>query len=159
MSISSQIHPLADAHSRRVGHNTRIWQFVVVLPNARIGTDCDICSHALEENDEIIGDLVTVKSGVQLWDGLRIEDDVIIVPNVTFSNDRFPRSEQYLPAFPVTNVKAGASLGGRGDYPARRDDRKRRHGGRRSGRDNVRTRLRISRRQPRARIALYWGKR
>jgi len=110
--MTPQVHTLADVHSAHIGPDTRIWQFVVILPNARIGADCNICSHVLIENDVIIGDRVTVKSGVQLWDGLRIEDDVFIGPNVTFTNDPFPRSKQYPAAFAVTTVKVGASIGG-----------------------------------------------
>lgn len=107
-----KVHPLADVQSCHIGSATRIWQFVVILPRARIGMDCNICSHVLIENDVIIGDRVTVKSGVQLWDGLRIEDDVFIGPNVTFTNDPFPRSKQYPSTFAVTTVKYGASIGG-----------------------------------------------
>ena len=110
--MTSQIHALADVQSASIGPNTRIWQFVVILPHARIGAGCNICSHVLIENDVIIGDRVTVKSGVQLWDGLRIEDDVFVGPNVTFTNDPFPRSKKYPAAFAVTTVKAGASIGG-----------------------------------------------
>lgn len=106
------IHPTSDVKSQYIGTNTRIWQFVVVLTNARIGAECNICAHVFIENDVIIGDVVTVKSGVQLWDGLRIEDYVFIGPNVTFTNDIFPRSKQYLPALSVTTVKTGASIGG-----------------------------------------------
>jgi hypothetical protein len=58
-----------------------------------------------------IGDRVTVKSGVQLWDGISIEDDVFIGPNVTFTNDKFPRSKQYLSNYPETIVEKGASIG------------------------------------------------
>lgn len=108
----SHIHNTAEVLSTAIGVNTRIWQFVVVFPRAQIGTDCNICSHVLIENDVIICDRVTVKSGVQLWDGLRIESDVFIGPNVTFTNDLFPRSKQYPIAFAVTTVKAGASIGG-----------------------------------------------
>ena len=86
------IHPSSDVQSTSIGAGTRNWQFVVVLPNAVIGQKCNICSHCLIENDVIVGDRVTVKSGVQLWDGLRIGDDVFIGPNVTFTNDRHPRS-------------------------------------------------------------------
>lgn len=110
--MTPEIHPLADVQTAYIGPNTRIWQFAVILPNARIGADCNICSHVLIENDVIIGDRVTVKSCVQLWDGLRVEDNVFIGPNVTFTNDPFPRSKQYPAAFPVTTVKAGASIGG-----------------------------------------------
>ena len=117
-------HALADIQSAQIGPATRIWQFVVILPNARIGADCNICSHVLIENDVIIGDRVTVKSGVQIWDGLRIEDDVFIGPNVTFTNDPFPRSKQYPATFPVTTVKAGASIGGRATILPRSEERR-----------------------------------
>ena len=109
--MSCFIHTLADVQSNDIGSNTRIWQFVVVLPNAKIGKDVNICSHCLIEDDVVIGDSVTVKSGVQLWDGTRIEDDVFIGPNVTFSNDVFPRSKQYPDSFTITHVKSGASVG------------------------------------------------
>ena len=108
------LHPLADIQSLAIGAGTRVWQFVVVLPGAKIGADCNICSHCLIENDVIIGDRVTVKSGVQLWDGLRVGDDVFIGPNVTFTNDKFPRSKQYPKQYASTIVKAGASIGGGG---------------------------------------------
>jgi UDP-2-acetamido-3-amino-2,3-dideoxy-glucuronate N-acetyltransferase len=106
------IHALADVQSLRIGGGTKVWQFVVILPGAVIGEDCNICSHCFVENDVVVGDRVTVKNGVQLWDGLRIEDDVFIGPNVTFTNDRFPRSRVYPDAFPQTHVRRGASIGG-----------------------------------------------
>lgn len=105
------IHPTADVQSKKVGLATRIWQFVVVLPNARIGANCNVCSHCLIENDVIVGDRSTIKSGVQLWDGLRIGDDVFVGPNASFANDRFPRSRQTPENFSVTTVEDGASIG------------------------------------------------
>ncbi len=105
------IHPLSDVQSTTIGAGTRVWQFVVVLPGAQIGQDCNICSHCLIENDVVIGDRVTVKSGVQLWDGLRVGNDVFIGPNVTFANDKFPRSQQKPEKFLVTTIHDGASIG------------------------------------------------
>ena len=58
-----------------------------------------------------IGCNVTVKCGVQLWDGITIEDNVFIGPNVTFTNDLHPRSKQYPDTFARTSVRKGASLG------------------------------------------------
>lgn len=107
-----KIHSLSDVQSQNIGDGTSIWQFCVVLPNARIGSNCNICAQVLIENDVVIGDRVTVKSGVQLWDGLRIEDDVFIGPNATFTNDKFPRSKQYPDSFPQTILRKGASIGG-----------------------------------------------
>lgn len=105
------IHPLSDVQTTAIGSGTRLWQFVIVLPGAQIGQDCNICSHCLIENDVVIGDRVTVKSGVQLWDGLRVGADVFIGPNVSFTNDRFPRSQKKPEKFLVTKIGDGASIG------------------------------------------------
>ena len=105
------VHPLADVQSNAIGLNSKIWQFCVVLSGSTIGGDVNICSHCFVENDVIVGDRVTVKSGVQLWDGVRLEDDVFVGPNVTFTNDLHPRSKQYPDEFLVTRVCKGASIG------------------------------------------------
>ena len=105
------IHSLAEVQSKEIGINTSIWQFVVVLPNAVIGNNCNINSHVFIENEVQIGDNVTIKSGVQLWDGITIEDNVVIGPNVTFTNDLIPRSKQYPASFVKTIIKEGASIG------------------------------------------------
>lgn len=105
------IHHLADVQSRQIGEGTSIWQFVVVLPGARIGSDCNVCSHCFIENDVIVGDRVTIKNGVQLWNGLRIGNDVFIGPNVTFTNDKHPHSKDHSKAIASTNIEDGASIG------------------------------------------------
>lgn len=112
--ISSEafVHPLAVVEQgAHVGQRSRIWQFCVVLHGAAIGEDCNVCAHCLIEGGVTIGSRVTVKSGVQLWDGASLEDDVFIGPNVTFTNDCFPRSRQQPGEFIRTIVRNGASIG------------------------------------------------
>jgi UDP-2-acetamido-3-amino-2,3-dideoxy-glucuronate N-acetyltransferase len=104
-------HPNAIVESKQIGSNTRIWAFVHILPKAIIGANCNICDHVYIENDVILGDRVTVKCGVQLWDGIRLEDDVFVGPNATFTNDSFPRSKKYPQQFEITVVRQGASIG------------------------------------------------
>lgn len=106
------VHPQALCETTAIGENTRVWAFAHVLPGAVIGKDCNICDHVFIENDVVLGDRVTVKSGVQLWDGLRVGDDAFIGPNATFSNDKFPRSKHYQATLPQTHVGRGASIGG-----------------------------------------------
>jgi UDP-2-acetamido-3-amino-2,3-dideoxy-glucuronate N-acetyltransferase len=107
-----RVHPSAIVEPGAVlGEGTRVWAFAHVLPGARIGRDANVCDHVFIENDVVLGDRVTVKSGVQLWDGVRLEDDVFVGPNVTFVNDRFPRSKQYPDQFGRTVVRKGASVG------------------------------------------------
>lgn len=105
------IHVLSDVQAVNVGAGTKIWQFVVILAGAKIGQECNINAHCFIENDVVIGDRVTVKCGVQLWDGLRVADDVFIGPNVTFVNDKYPRSKEYPEAYQATAIHRGASIG------------------------------------------------
>lgn len=105
------VHPDARVEGARIGPRTRVWAFTHVLPGATVGADCNLCDHVFVERDVRIGDRVTVKSGVQLWDGLRVEDDVFIGPNATFTNDPFPRSRQYPAAYQRTVLERGASIG------------------------------------------------
>jgi UDP-2-acetamido-3-amino-2,3-dideoxy-glucuronate N-acetyltransferase len=106
------VHALADCQTTAIGAGSKVWQFTVVLPQARIGRNCNICSHCFLENDVTLGDNVTLKCGVYLWDGIVIEDNVFIGPNVTFTNDKQPRSKVYPAQFLRTLVREGASIGG-----------------------------------------------
>lgn len=105
------IHPLSDVQSKNIGENTNIWQFCVVLPEAKIGDGCNICSHCFIENKVKIGNNVTIKCGVQIWDGITIESDVFIGPNATFCNDKYPKSKNKDFKLEGIIVKKGASIG------------------------------------------------
>lgn len=107
----SFIHSLADVSECSIGKGTKVWQFVVILKGAKIGQDCNICTQTLIEGDVVVGDRVTLKSGVQLWDGTRIEDDVFIGPNATFTNDHHPRSKQYPDKLIGITIRKNASIG------------------------------------------------
>jgi acetyltransferase-like isoleucine patch superfamily enzyme len=102
---------LPDVKSDAIGEGTRVWQFVVIMNGAKIGRNCNICAHTLIEGDVVLGDNVTVKSGVYLWDGTRIADDVFIGPNATFTNDAMPRSKVYPEQFNGITLERGASIG------------------------------------------------
>lgn len=105
------VHERALCESPHIGKNTRVWAFAHVLPEARIGQDCNICDNVFIENDVSVGDRVTIKCGVQLWDGVTLEDDVFIGPNATFTNDIFPRSKKFPEKFDRTVIRRGASIG------------------------------------------------
>ena len=104
------IHQLSDCKAI-IPHNTNIWQFCIIFPEAIIGENCNICANVLIENKVSIGNNVTIKSGVQLWDGITVEDNVFIGPNATFTNDLFPRSKKINWKLSETIIKNGASIG------------------------------------------------
>ncbi|MEO3991183.1 acyltransferase [Pseudocitrobacter cyperus] len=105
------IHELSDVKSTQIGDGTRIWQYAVIMPGAIIGRDCNICAHSLIENKVILGDRVTVKSGVFLWDEITVHDDVFIGPNATFCNDKYPKSKHYPSEYTKIIIESRASIG------------------------------------------------
>ncbi len=105
------IHPFSDVQTEKIGENTTIWQYVVILSGAVIGKNCNINAHCFIENDVVIGDNVTLKCGVYLWNGVKIGDNVFVGPNVTFTNDKHPRSKQYPAEYKKTIIEEGASIG------------------------------------------------
>lgn len=105
------IHKLADCQCDNIPDSTNIWQFCVILPNAQIGENCNICANCFIENDVKIGNNCTLKCGVQLWDGIELEDNVMIGANCTFSNDRYPRAKNKSYVLLPTKICQGASIG------------------------------------------------
>jgi len=81
------------------------------MKDVSIGTDCNICDSVFIESGVEIGNRVTIKSGVQLWEKTIIHDDVFIGPNATFTNNNFPRSKDPNRIHLGTIVKKGASIG------------------------------------------------
>ena len=114
------IHPTAIVETDRIGAGTRIWAYTHVMPGASIGANCNIGEHCFIEAGAAVGNLVTIKNGNMIWDGVRLEDGVFVGPQVVFTNDLYPRS----PRLPIvhkryadrrwlrpTVVERGASLG------------------------------------------------
>lgn len=94
MSSTYWAHPTAIVESESIGSGTKIWAFSHVMKGAIIGSDCNICEHSFIESGAVIGDRVTLKNGVQVWEGISLEDDVFVGPNAVFTNDRWPRSSR-----------------------------------------------------------------
>lgn len=111
MNTNLYIDKSSVVDSPNIGDGTKVWQYCVVLAGAKIGKNCNVCSHCFIENEVIVGDNVTIKCGVQIWDGITIEDDVFIGPNVTFCNDRYPKSKNTDWKQEKILVKKGASIG------------------------------------------------
>lgn len=105
------VHPLADVQTKNIGHGTRIWQWVYIASNAVIGSHCNLCACVFIENDVVIGNRVTIKNGVQVWSGIEISDDVFIGPNVTFTNDKHPKSRNTNFKLLKTIIQRGAVIG------------------------------------------------
>lgn len=104
------VHAQAVVETTDIGPGTRIWAFAHVMEGAQIGADCNVCDHTYVEGGAVVGNRVTIKSGVYLWDGLRVEDDAFLGPGAMFTNDLFPRSKQPWECR-ATTIRRGASIG------------------------------------------------
>ncbi len=88
----AKIHSHALVESDTIGDGTSIWAFAHVMKGVCIGSDCNIGDHSFLESGAVVGNRVTIKNGVMIWEGIVVEDDVFIGPRATFTNDRYPRS-------------------------------------------------------------------
>jgi acetyltransferase-like isoleucine patch superfamily enzyme len=121
MMHSNQVHPQALVECETIGKGSRVWAFAHVMEGASLGTDCNVGDHAFLETGSYVGNNVTIKNHVCIWEGIVIEDDVFLGPYVVFTNDKYPRSprmsrtsnryrqkETWLES---TVVKQGSSIG------------------------------------------------
>lgn len=113
------IHPTALVETRTIGSGTRVWAFAHLLKGARVGRACNIGDHCFVEGKAVLGDRVTLKNGVAVWDGVIIRDEAFLGPNVALTNDPMPRAELIArhrsgaePFVPTrTHIGRGASIG------------------------------------------------
>ncbi len=83
---------VADVHPTvRVGKNTSIWSFVVILRDVVIGDECMIGSHVLINQSVQIGNRVRIQAGAQIAEYMIVEDDVFIGPAVLTMADKKPK--------------------------------------------------------------------
>jgi len=107
------IHDEALVESPSIGEGTRIWAFAHVMPDVTVGVDCNICDGAFLESGAKVGNHVTVKNHVLIWDRVDVHDYVFLGPNVVFTNDLRPRValKKGRDGFMPTVVKAHATIG------------------------------------------------
>ncbi|HZQ92174.1 MAG TPA: acyltransferase [Terriglobales bacterium] len=107
------VHPHALCESEQVGEGTRVWAFAHVMKGAKVGKGCNLCDHSFVESGAVLGDNVTVKNSVSVWDCVEVGNNVFIGPNAVFTNDLNPRAEVKKPReqWVPTRIKDGASIG------------------------------------------------
>jgi UDP-2-acetamido-3-amino-2,3-dideoxy-glucuronate N-acetyltransferase len=111
--MSNTVHPTAiiDAGAQ-IGDGCRIWHWVHVCSQARIGDNCSLGQNVFIGNDVQIGNNVKIQNNVSVYDAVTLENDVFCGPSMVFTNVYNPRSavtrkEEYR----RTHIKKGATLG------------------------------------------------
>ncbi len=93
----------------RIGRDSRIYD-QVNLYGCTIGKDTKIDAYVYIEEQVRIGDRCKIRPFVFIPTGVTIEDDVFIGPNVTFTNDKYPKSRGDWKLL-ETRVKRFAAIG------------------------------------------------
>ncbi|MFC1486252.1 acyltransferase [Thermoproteota archaeon] len=96
-----------------LGSGTKVWHFVHIMKDAKIGKDCIIADYVYIGKGVTIGNTVKLENRATIYEGVTIEDNVFIGPHVTFTNDLQPRSFNKDWEIIPTLVKEGSSIGAR----------------------------------------------
>ncbi len=111
MSVS--IHPSAiiDAGAQ-IGEGSRVWHFVHVCAEARIGKGVSLGQNVFVGNRVVIGDNCKVQNNVSVYDNVTLEEGVFCGPSMVFTNVYNPRALiERKSEYRDTLVKRGATLG------------------------------------------------
>lgn len=74
LGVGVKVYDFVNLYGCKIGDNSKIGTFVEIQKGADIGKNCKISSHTF------------------ICEGVTIEDGVFVGHNVTFINDRYPRS-------------------------------------------------------------------
>jgi UDP-2-acetamido-3-amino-2,3-dideoxy-glucuronate N-acetyltransferase len=107
------VHPTAIVDEGAVlGEGCRVWHFVHISAQARIGAGCTFGQNVFVGNDVSIGNNVKIQNNVSIYDAVTLEDDVFCGPSMVFTNVYNPRSAVIRKTeYRRTLVKKGATLG------------------------------------------------
>ena len=97
--------------TKNIGAGTRVSSFVRILPNSKIGMNCNVLDYVYIASDVVISDGVTIQAGAKISSGTYIGNDVIIGANATFANDGLPTSKRNAEKSNQTFIEDGASIG------------------------------------------------
>jgi len=103
---------MADVHpSVKIGKNSYVWSFAVILEGVEIGDNCVVGSGVYIGKNTKIGNNVRIQDKAHITDRMTIEDDVFIGPNATTMNDKYP--QVFNPNYKVCPpyVEKGCSIG------------------------------------------------
>lgn len=108
------IHKLTDIHEMaRIADSAKVWAFTVIEHDVMIDEDSVIGTHCFIGAGTKIGKGVRIQTGVFIPRNSVIEDYVFIGPNVTFTDDKWPRSgnKAYFAQPPIVRMSASIGAG------------------------------------------------
>ena len=107
------IHPTAIVDKgAQVGEGSRIWHWVHICGEAKIGKGVSLGQNVFVGNKVSIGDKCKIQNNVSVYDNVTLEEGVFCGPSMVFTNVYNPRSLiERKNEYRNTLVKKGATLG------------------------------------------------
>jgi len=111
--MSYYAHPTAVIDTPcEIGEGTRIWHFVHICRNVRLGAGCVLGQNVMIADGVSIGNNVKIQNNVSVYSGTAVEDDVFLGPSCVLTNVSNPRSQVNRHSlYEVTRIRRGASVG------------------------------------------------
>ena len=106
------IHETAEVSKEaKIGKSTKIWHQAQIMPGATIGENCKIGKGVYIDSGVSIGNNVKIQNYVSVYKGVTVEDDVLLGPHMTFTNDLYPRAFVNNYTVYETLIKKGSAIG------------------------------------------------
>lgn len=106
------IHPTAIVEENvSMGERSKVWHHCHVRKGSILGDDVSLGKGVFVDQDVRIGNGSRIQNGVSVYHGVRVMEWVFVGPNVTFTNDRFPRAGSKAWKLSETILKPGCSIG------------------------------------------------
>jgi len=111
--MNTTIHPTAIVdEGAQIGEDSRIWHWVHVCGQAKIGKGVSLGQNVFVGNKVTIGDRCKVQNNVSVYDNVILEEGVFCGPSMVFTNVYNPRALiERKDEYRDTLVKKGATLG------------------------------------------------
>lgn len=115
MSSEPFVHPTAIVEEGAVlGAGTSVWHHAHVRSGAVLGEGCVVGKSSFVDQGVTIGDRVKIQNHVSIFNGVVLENDILVGPSVCFTNDLYPRARsgsgaEWVPT--PTLVKSGVAIG------------------------------------------------
>jgi UDP-2-acetamido-3-amino-2,3-dideoxy-glucuronate N-acetyltransferase len=107
------VHPSAIVDTgAQIGDGSRVWHFVHVCAEAKIGRNVSLGQNVFVGNKVFIGDNCKIQNNVSVYDNVTLEEGVFCGPSMVFTNVYNPRSLiERKSEYRNTLVKKGVTLG------------------------------------------------
>lgn len=112
MTTKNYIHPTAIVENNvKIGERTSVWHYCHLRQDSTLGDNVSLGKGVFIDQGVSIGSGSRIQNGVNVYNGVIIKEWVFVGPNVTFTNDKYPRAGSKHWKLSETFLMPGCSIG------------------------------------------------